>query len=186
LGYFLEMQSRLGAHESSSNRILLRAAARYAILPNLSAFAGGGYTPNLTPFRNEFRWWQQLQWAQNRGDHARDDLFRIRFEQRQIERTTETAYRIRFMARTLLPVFESTTKLALWDEYFYHLNTVARGPTLGFDQNRIFIGPSFLVSGDAASSLRIEPGYLNVLTHRANSASELMQHIWAVNLFWNL
>jgi len=180
IGTFLEAQLRGGATINSSNRILLRAAARYEIQPSFFAYAGYGWTPNLSPFRNEHRIWEQLQYSTK--ILSQNFLLRFRHEQRWIERTQDLAHRSRLMVRTLASTGMENVSFAVWDELFINWNTLNNGPAKGFDQNRLFFGPSFAFDG---GKILLEPGYLNVSLRRPTFDTGIMNHVAAFFVFVN-
>lgn len=189
-GWQGEMQTRLNDGSSAfavndpfltrGNRLLLRLAARW--LPHgdgtLQFHLGYGWTPNLSPYRNENRLWQQ---ALFQGDG--DDWWwiqRYRFEERWIANTDGVSLRFRHFSR--LHRYFTTDKnigLSLWNEHFWVLNTVGGGPQSGFDQNRVFLGPHFVMS----PTTRFEVGYLNLITAQATSRDVLISHLLALNFF---
>lgn len=167
-GWFAESQSRIAEDRAlaRTNRLLLRAAARYRASEHLQLFAGYGWTPNLAPFGNENRFWQQALYSENFGIGPVQGNWAVRFrqEQRFIQNNPLLAHRSRLMLRTTFRAWENETiRIAIWDEYFLNLN---RAPQGGFDQNRFFIGPSFTVG-----SVAIEPGYMSVFSRSTQEAT---------------
>lgn len=173
-GYFFEIQSRLhfNDHGKKGDRILIRPAIRYSLTKSVSLFLGTGWTPNLSPFKNEIRHWQQVQWADTL-DHF-SALSRTRLEERFIENTTKTGFRFRQLLRVSKPMFTDLHVLA-WDELFLNLNATSATATSGFDQNRLFLGVYFPFQNNS-STARLEAGYLNIYT------STLLYHTLA--LYW--
>lgn len=179
-GYFLEAQQRVGKDQTVQNRILLRWAIRYQLQPGLFLYTGHAWTPNMAPFRDEHRLWQQVQ-SHFQWNHV-SMVLRFRQEQRDIENTDGIAHRSRLLLRSLIPRSDSIFHWAFWNEYFYNLNTVPNGPEAGFDQNRLFIGPSFFLH---SGKVLIEPGYMNVYSNRARRSEDLVFHLFTVYAFIN-
>ncbi len=181
-GWFAESQSRIAEDTAlaRTNRLLLRAAARYRASEHLQLFAGYGWTPNLAPFGNENRFWQQALYSEDFGIGVLQGtwLARFRQEQRFIQNNPLMAHRSRLLLRATFRAWENETiRIAFWDEYFMTLN---RAPQGGFDQNRIFIGPSFKLG-----SVAIEPGYMNVFTRSTREATvpNGLNQVFAVYIF---
>ena len=179
------LQSRL--HESSqtyssrSNRLLVRPAVRYWLMPELQVWFGYAWTPNFSPFRNENRFWQQLFWIQS-IDSQSTHQHRLRFEERLIQNTPSVAYRLRYLPRwDRWFTEEKKLGFVVWDEFFWNLNSVTRGPSAGFDQNRFFVGPMIALSADH----RLEIGYLNLYLTSSKPQSDVMAHILGMYYFMN-
>jgi hypothetical protein len=134
----------------------------------------------MAPFRDEHRLWQQVQY--NFKWNEIPLALRFRQEQREIEDTEGISERSRLLVRAVVPRTDSVFNWAIWNEYFYNLNTIQGGPEAGFDQNRLFIGPSFPIHG---GKVLIEPGYMNVYTNRARRAEDISFHVFTVYAFMN-
>lgn len=180
-GYFFESQSRVNQNVNSGNRILIRPALRYFLTPDFVLWLGYGWVPNFTPFKNEHRIWEQATFVQNFDFWQISHRFRV--EQRLIDGAPESAHRLRYLLKGLKFFDEKKTiALSVWDEFFYHLNTVTGLISAGFDQNRVFLGFHFKL----AESVRFEPGYMNVYTSRPTLSSDLMTHALTSYFFLNL
>lgn len=191
-GWYFESQSRINdgwefgsgnspdALKTKGNRLLIRPAVRY--LPHgdgtLQFHFGYAWTPNLSPERQEHRIYQQALLQEDGSEWWLAQ--RLRFEQRWIEGATGTALRVRYFAR-LQRYFSSDKKIgfALWDEAFWALNSIDNGPTSGFDQNRLFIGPHFLLNPQS----RFELGYLNVFNARGKSTDSIANQALALYVY---
>jgi hypothetical protein len=178
---YLEEQIRLNTEVSAGNRFILRPAIQYSISPELSTSLGYGWTPNFSPFRNENRIWQQVQYVL-KADHLQLSN-RIRFEQRMIQNADGTSLRFRYLIRGNLYLNPNTKRLALCigDEIFFQLNGVSGGPPFGFDQNRAFIGLNFVVNDE----LTLESGYLNLYDTYTIGVISLLGHIYVLNMYLN-
>jgi hypothetical protein len=176
-GMYFEGQNRVQAQTAAArgNRFLLRWAVRFNILPGFTAFAGHAWTPNFSPYKNENRLWQQLSYTHNPGWWLLSG--RVRMEERWIQNADEIALRLRTFIRAQYHFNESKIiALAFWDELFTNLNNVNNGPKIGFDQNRVFIGPNFGIGPKA----RLEIGYMNVFNESHSTTTEdLLDHILA-------
>ncbi len=157
--WYSEFQTRFSlVDRQSTDRTLLRGAVGYQANQKLSLWAGWGSTPTYHPqFRNETRWYQQALYECRIAGNSVSDRFRL--EQRDIENTGSTAFRMRNMARIAHPL----DKAGIWqsvayDKLFWNVNSSSNGPRSGFDQNRIFLGANRLV----APHIRLEFGYLRV------------------------
>lgn len=118
--------------------------------------------------RHEHRIWEQLimNWSPLSELSVQS---RTRFEQRFSDQGDDVALRIRQFVR-LLWTPEPTSPLAfvLWDEIFVGLTDSDWGPVIGFDQNRLFVGPALTISDIA----RIEVGYMwNYLRRQPQNVS---------------
>jgi hypothetical protein len=148
--YYLEAQPRAG---QADGRILLRSAL--------------GPTVRL----NESRLYQQLLYNTALGPVKL--VSRTRLEQRLLASAAGTSHRVRTLLRGAYPLdAEGTFSLLLWDEVFFHLNTVEGGPRAGFDQNRAFVGAASKLSPHVA----LEVGYLNNFIRRPTAPADVMIH----------
>jgi hypothetical protein len=195
-GLMLEIQTRLHGGEpvlqnggavadplsTRSNRLLIRPAFRWWIHPDLQLWAGYAWTPNFSPYRNEHRLWQQILYTHS-SDHQFETQYRLRVEERDIQNSGGWSFRVRGFSR-LDRWFEPSGAWGwvLWDELFWNLNTVSGGPTKGFDQNRIFLGPKYRL-GERA---RFEFGYLNVWSALPSPSPDILAHLFATYLFIDL
>ena len=111
-GWYGEIQTRLNDSSNTvssldpflmrGNRFLIRPALRWLPLENnsLQFHLGYGWTPNLSPWRNENRFWQQVLY-QSDGDRWWW-THRLRIEERWIQDSDAMALRARYFARLLL------------------------------------------------------------------------------------
>ncbi len=195
-GWFFESQLRLqegwefpssqpDALQTRANRLLVRPAVRWFPLGNnfLQLSFGYGWTPNLSPERDEHRIWQQAMIQDGDPREAWSWSSRLRLEQRRIEFTEGLAHRVRFQSR-IWRYFGEQKNIGpvLWDEAFFNLNTLNRGPKAGLDQNRFFIGPAVAFSPNA----RLEMGYLNLYYPKGFARDSLMSHLMAVYVLMDL
>jgi hypothetical protein len=83
------------------------------------------------------------------------------------------------MVRFTRPIKEGSKWSPLaYDELFVNLNSTDRGPTSGYDQNRIFLG----VSRPTNPKLRLETGYLFTHMNRPRTSSDRKIHARVVQL----
>jgi len=123
-------------------------------------YLGYAYIPSFvdTPqeVRNEHRIWEQLILDFSPTSQLAIQS-RTRFEQRFSDQGDDVALRLRQFVRFLWkPPDIDPVAFVLWDEIFIGLTDSDWGPTVGFDQNRLFVGPAVLIGGVG----RIELGYL--------------------------
>ena len=112
-------------------------------------------------YRDENRTFLQATYV-----HHLDDVLvqhRFRQEQRFIQDTQgAVSNRARYLIRASYPlVYDGSFGIAAFNEIFVNFNSVPNGPTGGYDQDRIFIGPFWKV-GNA----RYDVGFLEQHTQR--------------------
>ncbi len=171
----------------TTERFLLRPAIIRKLSDGVSTLAlGYAWTPLLSPtFQMENRLWQQFQTEFTPHETLSKIILRTRLEQRRIHPSQQTSHRLRQMFRWLSgisvgPETWGLGKLAVSDEVFFHLNSVPRGPTSGFDQNRVFLGSHFRVS----DSVWWEVGYLNAWVSRPTSEDRMIHALYTFAA-WN-
>jgi hypothetical protein len=171
--------------ETRANRLLVRPSIRW--MPrgdsSLQFALGWGWTPNLSPERDEHRLWEQVLFQGGDANEGIEWQHRFRLEQRHIEFTGGLHHRIRYLGRLTRFLGETKTYgLTAWTEIFWNLNSIARGPKEGLDQTRVFFGPVVKIS----HSYRLEMGYLNVYYPKGAAKDSLMSHILATNVTLDL
>lgn len=179
-GAYLEVQPRIG--EDGLDRLLVRPAAYLRLSPVISVWLGYAFAPEFEPeYREEHRIWQQFL-----ADFRLDDdaarlvmALRTRLEQRFIEDTPHVSVRVRQMLRLQLPVYEIVSAVA-WDELFVNLNDVPRGPRLGYDQNRVFVG----VNLGFLEEVSLDVGYMNVHLNNQGPGDDRMLHVAVAWLYF--
>jgi hypothetical protein len=173
--YYLEAQPRLGERDG---RVLLRSALGLSLpVPGLSVWLGYAWIPvwdrgeESAVRLNESRLYQQLLYTPRLGPVRL--MSRSRLEQRLLAGASRPSHRFRTLLRGSHPLdAEGTFSLILWDEVFFHLNTVEGGPRAGFDQNRAFVGAGWKLS----PHVTLELGYLNDFVRRPTAESHQMIH----------
>ncbi len=190
-GAYIETQTRLhegyksGDHpnplEVRNNRFLLRPALIYYPFQknSLQLHFGYGWTPNLSPKRDENRIYQQILYQTSIYSETSWSI-RARLEQRRVEFTEDTAWRFRLFSR-LSQNMSSSWGWVIWDEVFWNLNDVNRGPSSGFEQNRIFIGSQINIS----DKVRWEIGYIHNYMAETQNTPNVTGHILALYAFLN-
>ena len=180
---YFEVQPRFGPDLTGGSRrglerILVRGAIGYRLNPKVSVWQGYAWTPQFLPTdSNENRLFQQLLYEDRLGKTG--FMNRARLEERFIEGAGGTSIRLRNMVRLAHPISADRKWTAVaYDELFWNLNSTDRGPTSGYDQNRIFLG----VSRQTNSKLRIETGYLFAHVNRPRTSSDRQLHVWVVQL----
>ncbi|WIG94899.1 DUF2490 domain-containing protein [Myxococcus sp. SDU36] len=178
--YYLEAQPRFGKDDA---RAILRSAGGVRLAQSMSLWLGNGWIPlrkwegDSSLQQGESRVFQQFLYTPKFGQ-VRSTL-RARLEQRLLSETTDISLRARVMLRGSHPVAASgRLSLIVWDEVFYHLNSVTNGPSAGFDMNRAFVGAGWRF-GDHSS---IEVGYLNVFMRRPSQQTDQLIHALSVTM----
>lgn len=156
----LETQPRVGDNWQRLATVQNRFGLNYNINSSWSTMAGYAWTPNFyyadyhRTFIDENRFWQQLAY--------RHDLFgvqwvhRVRQEQRFIVGVSEVSHRSRYQLRGSYALSNDRSfGLTAFDELMVTLNSASPAPWSGYDRNRIFLGPYWVVAGH-----RFEVGYL--------------------------
>ena len=183
--YYLEAQPRVG---QADGRIILRSALGLSLpVPGLSVWLGYAWIPvwawgadDPTVKLNESRLYQQLLYSTALGPVKL--VSRTRLEQRLLASASGTSHRVRTLLRGAFPLEAGGTfSLTLWDEVFFHLNTVEGGPQAGFDQNRAFVGVSWRVSPHVA----LEVGYLNDFIRQPKAPADVMIHTLNLSTTFN-
>ncbi|TQF13074.1 DUF2490 domain-containing protein [Myxococcus llanfairpwllgwyngyllgogerychwyrndrobwllllantysiliogogogochensis] len=181
--YYLEAQPRFSKDDG---RAILRSAGGVRLFQDMSLWLGQGWIPlwvwdgDPALRQGESRLYQQYLYTPKLGS-VRGTL-RARFEQRFLSGTTEVSLRARVMLRGAQPVAaEGRLSLILWDEVFYHLNSVEGGPSAGFDTNRVFLG----VGWKYADHSSVEVGYLNAFIRRPSSEADQLIHALSVSMPFN-
>lgn len=147
---YLEVQPRLGDNWQRAATSQVRGALVYNLNKALGVYAGYAWTQAFydsqyhRDYREDHRIWEQLVY--------RHDLFgvkwqhRIRQEQRMIARTSGVAHRTRYMIKGSYALNDSGNfGLTASDEIMVNLNGVDNGPWAGYDRNRIFFGPYWMI-----------------------------------------
>lgn len=157
---YLETQPRVGDDWSRVATVQSRVGLNYNWDRAWSTMVGYGWTPGLynaqyhRSYIDENRIWEQVlfkhqlfgaQWAH-----------RLRQEQRFIVGASNVSNRTRYQVRCSYGLGDDQSfGLTGWDEIMVNLNGAQPGPWAGYDRNRFFIGPYWIVDGD-----RYEVGYL--------------------------
>jgi hypothetical protein len=166
---FLEVQPRVGDYWQRAATVQGSAAMVYNVSSSLGLYAGYAWTPRFynaeyyKQYRDENRVWQQVIYRHDalgiQWQH------RLRDEQRFIAQTRGVSNRIRYMLKGSYALAEAKDYgLTAFDEFMFTMNSVTNGPWDGYDRNRFFFGPFWIVG-----SARYEFGYLGELTKRFGS-----------------
>lgn len=155
--WYAEFQPRFSVvdHEAVE-RVLVRGAVGWQASRQWSIWQGVAETPLQRPSqRGEVRWFQQFLYEDKVGDLRVTG--RTRLEQRDIAGTPDQSHRFRTLWRLAKPLAPNgPLQAVVYDEVFWNLNTVASGPSAGFDRNRTFIGASRRIG----PGVRVEAGWL--------------------------
>lgn len=156
---------------------IVRIAPGYQIHDNVTLFLGYTWVPNRLGNGLDFdehdinqavSWAFKPDWGKFSG--------RTMLEWRFVTHDSEVAARLRqkFRADYPLPRIHPYLKLIGWEEMFFNLNSVAWGPSGGFDQNRAFLGLGWQLDRDAHYALEL--GYLNQFIHLTGKPN-VMNHM---------
>ena len=159
--------------------MLIRPAVFYQLNKQTSLWLGYAHVVSHPDGKSAFeedRIWQQL--LHNFEPIGSLSLqSRTRLEQRFIENSDETGYKIRQMIRLTMPSsISSKLRWVAYDEYFINLNDTDYGARRGFDQNRAFLGMNWAFAPD----LKFEIGYLNQYVNAKNT--DLDNHVLSSTL----
>jgi hypothetical protein len=165
---YLEFQARAREDGKQLDRLIVRPALNYGLGHGFSAWLGYGYMPftrrRESKLYPEHRVWEQLAHMAGVPETGQVQN-RLRFEQRFIDSADHTAFRLRYMVRTVVrPKSWSGFGLAVSDEIFVNLNSASPTVRTGFDQNRFTFGIQYAVS----KVLVLEPAYLAMTQWRPN------------------
>ncbi len=181
---YLEAQPRVADNWQRAATFQGRVALAYTIDRAVSLYLGYAWTPALydsnyhRDYRDEQRLWQQLTF--------RHDLFglhwqhRLRQEQRMVMRTDGVASRTRYLTRGSYALDqEESFGLTAFNEIMINLNALDNGPWKGYDRNRIFFGPYWVIGPG-----RYEVGYLGEHLKRFGS-DERWAHVLQLSASYN-
>jgi hypothetical protein len=157
--------------DADLDRVLFRPALVWQPVSALTLWAGYGYTEVIPEgSRDDQLLWQQAVYTFRSGDLSVAP--RVRMEERFIERTDGTAWRLRTHLRVVHPVPRATGwSFVAWHESFMPLNTVDGAQTAGYAQGRYFAGVQKRVS----KHVTLEPGYLALYNHQ--SSDDEWEHV---------
>lgn len=172
LQIYQEVQPRFTKNMERFEQLLLRQQLLYAL--NKRSDVQVGYVFARTYFPSQV------------DDHRVSEQFafsvpirklafynRFRMEQRFIEhRDGEVSLRARYNSRFTYPVYRNRVFAFVSNELFLNLNRVNRGPTPGFEQNRLLVGAGVRVY----KQLRLDVGYMNQYIN-PNGNRDKMNHI---------
>jgi hypothetical protein len=177
----VEAQPRVGDNFQRLSLLILRPVVGYQVTRNMSLWIGYGWTPSFLPdFNNEHRVFQQVLFEDR---YRRIGLInRTRLEERVIEGAGGTSVRLRHMLRAVLPLDSQRRWSAVGqNELFVNLNSTARGPQSGFDQNRIYVGGLYDVDRHTRVELGYQANFINAPRSRPDRRLDTL--LLAVNYF---
>ena len=147
LTYSLESQLRFGDDTSRLSQAIIRPSIGYELTKQHSLWLGYGWIYTTKPFSNqsfdEHRLWQQYLFMQ---EYALGKIsVRTRLEERFIEGTSKTGFRLRELIKIQRPFVHTMPFYIVGsNEIFIQVNnTIKTGNNSGFEQNRLFIGFGF-------------------------------------------
>lgn len=163
----LEEQARQGDYWQRFNQNIVRPTVSYQVTKQFSAGVGYAWAPLFfntdyhRTYRDENRTFLQLAYTHQLW--GIDWYHRFRQEQRFIADTDgAVSNRGRYLIKGSYPLSEDKTfGIAAYNEIFVNYNSVPNGPTGGYDQDRIFIGPYWRID-----NARYEVGFVEQHTQR--------------------
>jgi hypothetical protein len=177
--YWLEGQVRFDDDASRHQQHILRPGLGYDLTPRLALWAGYAWI-YTDPIRGrsagEHRPWQQLTWAAAQPLAGFAFSTRSRLEQRLVEDSSDTGWRLRQLFRGQRPL-RGPWSVVLQDEVFVNFNDADTGAAGGFDQNRLFAGFAYQFTPTA----RAEVGYLNQFIGRPER-DDRMHHVLSLGI----
>jgi hypothetical protein len=178
---YIEVQPRFGEDLSQGQIAILRPAIGYQLTEKFSVWQGYAYIPALSSsFNDEHRIFQQGLLRHQAGQL--DLTHRTRFEERFIENTDSTSFRLRHLLRVTYPLGKQKKwYLASSDEVFFNMNSVGSGPNAGFDQNRAFVG----IGRKLKQHLQVEAGYMNNFLNRQDPVADRLNHVIFLGIYAN-
>lgn len=158
--YYIESQLRLIDDPYVFNQAFLLTGLGYQFTPTLAAFMGPGFvlTKNTTEgvTYNEFRLWQQLNWAAANNASIRLDS-RTRTEEKLRSNESQIALQLRQRLWMRIPLTPSKQYyFSSFDEVFFNINHPSWVSPRFFEQNRTFIG----MAKQLSKSTLVDFGYL--------------------------
>ncbi len=178
--WYAELQPRWRDEGKHFDQVLVRPAVSYALSKQASVWLGYAYVvtdPAGRPSFEEHRLWQQFLYNFE-PIYSLNIQSRTRYEQRFIEHSNDTGYKLRQMFRFTLPSsFSQQLQWVFYDEYFINLNDTDYGAVRGFDQNRAFLGVNWAFNPQT----RLEVGYLNQYVNRRQNV-DAENHVLSTTL----
>lgn len=173
----LELQPRVRGDAQRLSTMIVRPWIGWRLAPATFAHAGYGWIrSDAARVTTEHRVWQQLQVSINPAP-GWTLTGRARLEQRPLEAVPETAWRARALLRLERALKGGPRYAVAYNEAFANINSVARGPRAGADQNRFFAG-----IGRDGPRAKVEAGYQHVWLRRPG-AKDAHLHCVVVNAF---
>jgi len=180
---YLENQPRIGNDWHRVATVQSRAGLNYIWNKRWSTMVGYAWAPLLYNaqyhrlYIDESRLWQQVayshQWLGIQWTH------RLRQEQRFIVGVSGVSNRSRYQIKGSYALADDGSfGLTGFDELMVNLNDVQPAPWSGYDRNRVFFGPFWVVDGH-----RFEVGYLGEHQKRFGSDERWVNTVVAVATF---
>lgn len=185
---YAEFQPRFVDYSKYNGVTLHRGAIGRNMGGGFSAWAGYGLMAwndrrdSKFPAKNQHEDRPFLQALHNHEQGQWKFTNRSRFEGRMFRYDNEISQRLRHLLRLQYKFNNSPWAIALWNEYFYNLNTItprarsgAPVTKAGFDQHRIFLGGAYFFRNHM-----LESGYMLNHVHGANR--DRNAHVWMTTL----
>jgi hypothetical protein len=177
-----EVNPRMGLDTEQMDQLLIRPAGGVQLTRSISLWQGYAWVGTWVPrYVSENRLFQQLL-IENRFKRW-GMVNRTRMEERFIEHTARTAYRMRHFIRITVPFKEeSPWALVGQEELFINLNKVASSLTPGINQNRVFLG----VNRRLHPKLNVDLGYQYQYINRNAPVTDRHNHCLMINTYYTL
>ncbi len=180
--WYAEIQPRWREEGEQFDQLIIRPAVNYKLTDASSIWLGYAHVTSHPVNRatvDENRLWQQYIYNFSPINGVAITS-RTRLEQRWLENGEDTGYRLRQTLRLARP-FDSAPSLSavVSDEIFINLNSTDWGARSGFDQNRLFAGFSYAITGKT----KVEMGYLNQYVR--TSTNDRMNHVLSTSFSIN-
>jgi Protein of unknown function (DUF2490) len=180
--WYAELQPRWRHEGSELDQLIIRPAIYYALNDHSSIWMGYAHVVTHPAGRSAFeenRLWQQYLYNFSPIKSVSIQS-RTRFEQRWLENSDDTGYKLRQLVRLTTPSnLHPNLTWVVYDEYFVNLNNTDYSAKKGFDQNRAFIGGNWALSQHA----KLEIGYLNQYVNGIKANAE--NHVLSTTLLLN-
>ena len=156
-----QMSPRWLDNSTNFNQLILHALLGYKFNEHLSFFQGYAWSTLYRPnFTREQRPYQDLLITHNINKISLEHRFR--FEERFLQDVEGISLRARYKLKGTYPLDKNEKwSLVLFDELFFNLNSHSKGPEVGLDQNRIYIGINHKFNENISSDLGYQLQQLN-------------------------
>ena len=176
----IDVQGRFSDDASRLGQLLIRPSIGWRVAEGTTASLGYAYVRTTPPSgidTEEHRGWQQLSYRLAGDGKGVTVTGRTRLEQRWLEGSGDTGWRVRQQLRVTAPVTGEVRAVA-WTEPFIGINQTDWGQRDGVHLWRSFVGVSVPIS----KGVTLEPGYLHQRSFRPGQDSEIHAAAIWINL----